>query len=327
MSERERAVVVGAGVTGLTTAVVLAEAGIDVAVVADEIPGTTSLAAGAMWGPYLVEPKDKVDRWSQVSLEVFRELANDPATGVRIASGVEASSHAEAPPDWATTLPGYRPCTLAELPSGYTSGYRFEVPLINMPVYLQYLLKRLQAAGVSTRRARLQSLEEIDYAPIVVNCSGLGARELAHDRGLYPIRGQHVIVRNPGLTDFFSEDTGSSPDLLCVYPQGDTVVLGGTAIAHDWSLSPDEASTEAILQRCAAVEPRLANAEVVSVCVGLRPTADRVRVEAEPRVNGSVLHNYGHGGAGVTLSWGCAREVLSMAMGLSALHSSKVVSE
>lgn len=75
MTARECVVVVGAGVSGLTTAVVLAEAGASVRVIAGQVPGATSLAAGAMWGPYLVEPKDKVDRWGQRSLEIFRELA------------------------------------------------------------------------------------------------------------------------------------------------------------------------------------------------------------------------------------------------------------
>ena len=53
------------GVAGLTTAVVLAEAGASVHVIAERVPGVTSLAAGAIWGPYLVERKDKVDQWGQ----------------------------------------------------------------------------------------------------------------------------------------------------------------------------------------------------------------------------------------------------------------------
>jgi D-amino-acid oxidase len=99
MTAGERVVVIGAGAAGLTTAVVLAEAGASVHVIAEQVPGVTSLAAGAMWGPYLVEPKEKVDHWGQQSLEIFRELAEDPATGVRLTSGMEASRTAEAPPE------------------------------------------------------------------------------------------------------------------------------------------------------------------------------------------------------------------------------------
>ncbi|GGW77337.1 hypothetical protein GCM10010350_72960 [Streptomyces galilaeus] len=172
MTAGERVVVVGAGVAGLTTAVVLAEAGTSVHVIAEKVPGT-SLAAGAIWGPYLVEPKDKVDQWGQRSLEIFRKLAEDPSTGVRLTSGIEASRTADAPPDWATTLPGFRPCEPAELPTGFTAGYRFTVPLIDMPAYLDYLLRRLDAAGGTVERRRLASLADAGPAPVMVSCAGL----------------------------------------------------------------------------------------------------------------------------------------------------------
>ncbi|MFF5105587.1 FAD-dependent oxidoreductase [Streptomyces sp. NPDC000134] len=160
---------------GLTTAVVLSEAGASVHVIAEQVPGVTSLAAGAMWGPYLVEPKDKIDQWGQRSLEIFHELAQDPATGVRLTSGIEASRTAEAAPDWATTLPGFRPCERAELPAGFTAGYRFTVPLIDMPTYLDYLLRRLRDAGGVVERRRLTSLSEAGPASAIINCAGLGA--------------------------------------------------------------------------------------------------------------------------------------------------------
>ncbi|MFE4797660.1 FAD-dependent oxidoreductase [Streptomyces sp. NPDC056708] len=316
MTARERVVVVGTGVAGLTTAVVLAEAGASVHVIAEQVPGVTSLAAGAMWGPYLVEPKDKVNQWGQRSLETFRELAEDQATAVRLTSGIEASRTAGSPPDWATTLPGFRPCEPTELPTGFTAGYRFTVPLIDMPAYLDYLQRRLRAAGGTVEQRRLASLADVGPAPVIVNCSGLGARDLALDRELRPIRGQHVVVINPGLTEFFSENTGTSPDLLCFYPHDGTVVLGGTAIDDEGDLAPDDKAAARILARCAEVEPRLAQARVLENRIGARPARSTVRVETEEREDGSVIvHNYGHGGAGVTLSWGCAeesRELLSL---------------
>ncbi|GLV72985.1 FAD-dependent oxidoreductase [Streptomyces hygroscopicus] len=317
MSGSERVVVVGAGVSGLTTAVVLAESGMRVHVIADELPGVTSLAAGAMWGPYLVEPKDKVDQWSRHSLEVFRSLAGESTPGVRLTSGIEASRTAESPPDWATTLPGFRPADPAELPAGFSSGYRFTAPLIDMPMYLDYLQRRLREAGGTTEQRRLSSFADAGPASAMVNCTGLGAGALIFDPGLRPIRGQHVIVANPGLTDFFSEDTGLSPDLLCIYPHGDTVVLGGTAIDGKGSLEADEKAATGIVARCTEVEPRLADAEILDHRVGARPTRDAVRVEVSRQPDGTPLvHNYGHGGAGVTLSWGCAFEVQQLVVGL-----------
>ncbi|WP_369391115.1 FAD-dependent oxidoreductase [Streptomyces sp. CG1] len=309
MTAGERVVVVGAGVAGLTTAVVLAEAGTPVHVIAEQVPGITSLAAGAMWGPYLVEPKDKVDQWGRRSLEIFRKLAEDATTGVRLTGGIEASRTAEAAPDWATTLPGFRPCQPAELPAGFTAGYRFNVPLIDMPVYLDYLLRRLRDAGGAVERRRLALLADAGPASVIVNCAGLGAHDLVPDPDLRPIRGQHVVVTNPGLTEFFSEDTGPSPDLLCIYPHGDTAVLGGTSIDDEGDLAPDEKAAAGILARCAEVAPRLSQARVLEHRIGARPTRATVRVEEERWEDGTVIvHNYGHGGAGVTLSWGCAEE-------------------
>lgn len=303
-------VVLGAGVVGLTTAVVLAEAGLAVQVIAEEIPGVTSMAAGAMWGPYLVEPKDLVDQWSQHSLETFRGLAADSATGVRAASGIEASRSADEAPDWATALPGFQPVSHADLPPGFASGYRFTVPLIDMPTYLRYLEHRLRTAGGAIEQQKVRTLDDAPQASSIINCTGMGAASLASDATMWPIRGQHVVVSNPGLTDFFSEDTGPSPDLLCIYPHGDTVVLGGTALDGDGSLEPDEKAAADILARCTAVEPSLAQSTVVDHRVGLRPTRSRVRVTVDRRTDGTpLIHNYGHGGAGVTLSWGCAREV------------------
>ncbi|MEU3783412.1 FAD-dependent oxidoreductase [Streptomyces sp900129855] len=311
MTTNGKIVVVGGGVSGLTTGVTLLEAGLPVRLVAEEIPGRTSLAAGAMWGPYLVEPWAKVREWSLTSLDVFGRLASEGAeTGVRMTSGVEASRHlAEAPP-WSELLPDFRACDSAELPAGFVSGYRFTVPLVDMPVYLDYLHRRFLGLGGEIEAEVVRTLDAVDDTAVIVNCAGLGAGELADDASVRPIRGQHVVVENPGITEFFSEDSGMSPDLVCFYPHGDTVVLGGTAIDGDGSLTEDEAVAKGIVERCAAIDARLADARIVEHRVGARPTRSEVRVEAAHRKDGApVIHNYGHGGAGVTLSWGCAQEV------------------
>jgi D-amino-acid oxidase len=305
------ALVVGAGVSGLTSAITLAEAGLKVGVWTAEPPTeTTSIAAGAMWGPYLVEPADRVRGWSARTLAVFRDLATDPRTGVRLSSGVEASRTPVDPPAWADQLDGFRMCEPDELPAGFVTGWRFTAPLIDMPRYLDYLQRRLAQAGGTIELRRIRSLNEtVDLAPVVVNCSGMGARDLVPDPDLEPIRGQLVVVENPGLTEFFSEDTGPSADLLHFSPHGDTVILGGVAQPGQWSREPDPATSAAILARCVAVEPRLRNARVLEHRVGLRPTRPNIRVEAQELNGAKLIHNYGHGGAGVTLSWGCADDI------------------
>jgi D-amino-acid oxidase len=311
------ALVIGAGVSGLTTAICLAEAGLRVQIWTAEPPlETTSVAAGAMWGPYLVEPVDRVRVWSDRTLEVLRHLATDPETGVHLVAGIEASRTPVEAPEWGNRLDGFRMCSSSELPHGFVTGWRFIAPMVNMPVYLGYLQRRLAAAGGRIEIRRISSLHEATTAaPIVANCTGVGARDLVPDPYLIPVRGQLVTVQNPGITQFFAEDTGLSTDLLHFAPHSNTMILGGTAEPDNWSRTPDPAIAAAIVERCADIEPRLRRARVIDHRVGLRPTRPQVRVEVE-QVDGSlVIHNYGHGGAGVTLSWGCALEARALSGG------------
>lgn len=308
------ALIIGAGVSGLTTAIYLAEAGMRVRIWAADPPeATTSNAAGAMWGPYRVEPANKVRAWSGRTLEVLRHLATHAETGVRLVSGIEASRTPAAPPDWADQLDGFSICDPSELPKGFVFGCRYIAPLIEMAVYLQYLTQRLAAAGGAIELRRLDTLDDATgIAPNVINCSGSGARDLVPDPALMAIRGQLVVVENPGITEFFTEDTGWSSDLLHIYPHGETVVLGGIAVSGDWNRQYDPAIADAILDRCAEVDPRLRNVQVIEHRVGLRPTLPQVRVEVQRHNSATIIHNYGHGGAGVTLSWGCAAEVAQL---------------
>ncbi|MET8248219.1 FAD-dependent oxidoreductase [Streptomyces sp. NPDC005202] len=308
VGDSKTVVVVGGGVSGLTTGVTLVEAGYSVRLVAEEIPGHTSLAAGAIWGPYLVEPWAKVWEWSLASLDFFRRLAQEGGAGVRMVSGVEAARQPVETPPWSEVLPDFRPADPSELPGGFISGHRFT--LVDMPVYPGHLRRWFLDLGGEVKQRSVRSLDEFTDASAVVNCAGMGAVALVEDATLRPIRGQHVVVENPGVTEFFSEDTGLSPDLVCFYPHGETVVLGGTAIDGDGDLSEDAAAAKGIIERCAAIEPRLVDTRVLEHRVGTRPTRSEVRVESVRRGDGApVIHNYGHGGAGVTLSWGCAREV------------------
>lgn len=305
---------IGAGVIGLTTAVCLAETGVDVEVVSDRRPGaTTSAAAGAMWDPYFVEPADQVERWSRVTLSVLSGLSADPASGVRLVEGTQQSSLARELPSWGP-LVGARPCLPGELRPGYVTGWHYRAPLVDMPRYLDHLMGRLLRAGGRLSYHRHADLDEATdgTARVVVNCTGTGARALAADPLVEAVRGQLVVVENPGIGSFFCDDTPGAP-LTYVYPQTDAVVLGGTAEPGNWDLEPDEEAARRILSRCTAVEPLLKGARVLGHRVGLRPARPRIRLEPEPYGDAVVVHNYGHGGAGLTVSWGCAHEAAEQA--------------
>ncbi|MGH3436564.1 MAG: FAD-dependent oxidoreductase, partial [Sciscionella sp.] len=88
----------------------------------------------------------------------------------------------------------------------------------------------------------------------------------------------------------------------------------GISVPDSWDTTPDPALAARIVARCRTVEPRLAAAEVIETVVGLRPDRPAVRVEAESLGAAWSVHNYGHGGSGVSLSWGCAREAAELAL-------------
>lgn len=311
-------VVIGAGVSGLTTAICLAEAGREVNVWAAAPPEeTTSAVAGALWGPSFQEPMAKTLAWTERSLRDFRELAGRPGTGVRM---VPTLTVGELPPvdrlpPQVRLIPDLRVCEPGELPDGFRTGFRSTMPLMDMPRYLGYLADRLATAGGKIEIRTVRALAEAaDAAPVVVNCSGLGARELVGDTSVRPVLGQIVAVTNPGLDEVFLE-LGAAPEMIHLVPHPDRVLCGGISAPDVWDIAPDAGLTQRILDRCRRVEPRLHDAEVIEVRTGLRPDRPAVRVEAETIGHTRCVHNYGHGGSGVSLSWGCAREAAALAMG------------
>ena len=299
-----RVIVIGAGVIGLSCAVRLAEDGYEVAVLARDLPlETTSAVAAAIWYPYLAAPQDRVARWARRTYdELLRLSADEPS--VRMREGAEYLAEAEPDPWWADAVPDMR--SLLEPAPGFRGGRSFTTPVIEMPDYLPYLVKRLEAAGGTMTRAALHALP--NSADVVVNCTGLGSRRMAGDTSLSPVRGQVVYVEQPGLSEWLVANRGPD-ELTYVVPREHDVVVGGTSQPGDWTLSPDPVTADAILKRATDLVPKLAKAEVIGHRVGLRPARPAVRCDAA-EVNGRLtVHCYGHGGSGVTLSWGCADEV------------------
>jgi len=311
MSSGRRVLVLGAGVSGLSSAVRLVEAGYSVEIWARERPPhTTSAVAAAIWYPYLAEPPERVLAWAGVTLHEFARLSADPATGIIMREGVEVLPEAVPDPAWASVVPGFRHARSDELPAGFTDGYVMRLPVIDMSIYLGWLEQQVLAAGATLLERSIQSFDEVrGAADVVVNCTGLGARDLCHDPSLVGVRGQIVVVDgSEGSTFLIDEAT-----LSYIIPRVHDTVLGGTADENVCDARVDDQTAASILDRCRQLMPALARAPVRGHKVGIRPCRTTVRLERESLGGVSVVHNYGHGGSGVTLSWGCADEVVALA--------------
>jgi D-amino-acid oxidase len=307
--------IIGCGVSGLSCGIRLLEAGFSAQIWARDLPPrTTSNVAAAVWYPYKAYPEHLVVGWSAATYADFVQLAQVPETGVAQRAGIEIFPWIVEDPWWRAAVPGFRHATADELPDGYRDGYVFEAPVIEMPVYLGYLMRRFESLGGQIAVRPLASVDEaFAHYDRVINCAGLGARELIGDPTLAPIRGQVVRVAQVGIERFWLDDYGPG-GITYIVPRANDCILGGTADEGSEDLTPDPATAAAIIARCVALEPRLRNAAILEHKVGLRPGRPAVRLEAEQWAPGKLLiHNYGHGGAGVTLSWGCAAEVLGLA--------------
>lgn len=307
-----RAVVVGAGISGLTCAMRLRQAGHDVEVVSAQPPEqTTSAVAAALWYPYRAFPEAEVVRWGAATYAALSALVGDPATGVRMRRGRELFLSPAPDPWWRDAVPSLERVPVDDLPGGYADGLRLEAPVVDTSVHLPWLLRELEVRGVQLRRAALTSLEAAaPDADVVVNCAGLGSAQLVGDDTLVPVRGQVVLVEQVGVTEWtLLQAKGAA--LTYVVPRERTVVLGGTADVGATDEEPDAAEAERIVARCAALVPAVAHARVVAHKAGVRPTRPAVRLETGRLATGQpVVHDYGHGGAGVTLSYGCADDVV-----------------
>ncbi|PYI91356.1 MAG: hypothetical protein DME97_13775 [Verrucomicrobia bacterium] len=307
--------IVGAGVSGLTSAILFAENGFETAVLAEEIGDeTNSAAAGAIWYPYDVGPGAEVVPWALISYGRFLELARDPQTGVSLVElRVFSRTGPIMPPEWAQPF-ATRALEAGEIPAAFVGGFSIRVPLIETTKYLAYLKSRLtNAGGLITRAVRFNDLSELGNSfDLVVNCAGVGARELAPDPELEPHRGQVAIVEKLDLSYAVVCD---DPPLMYAIPRSADCVFGGTNdISED--RQPDPTQTARIIKECERVLES-SKAVLLRERVGLRPCRKSgVRVAAEKLGDGgTVIHNYGHGGAGFTLSWGCAQTVLELARG------------
>lgn len=308
--------VVGSGIIGLSTAIQLLKAGYEVHIVSEQTSAyTTSALAAAIWMPFELEPRSLVNEWSASSYEVFEKQAQLKTTGVSMVD------YTVLLPDesafwWRSALPegACRKASASERPRAYDCAYVVRVPLVETPIYLPYLEKQFLALGGTLEQRKVYCLEEeVEQADVLVNCTGLGAAALTGDLNLYPIKG-HIVKIDPvpklqGICDdyMFGED---SPLLAYVIPRSDCTVLGGTTEFDDSSLDVNTLTTAKIIAACQQLSERLSKIRIQETVVGLRPGRKELRLERDAHL--PIIHNYGHGGGGYTVCWGCAAAVESL---------------
>jgi D-amino-acid oxidase len=292
--------VVGAGVIGLTTAVELQGAGHSVQVVAAATGDTTTSAvAGALWFPFRADPPERVNAWARRSRERLATLAAAvPEAGVDILTVYEAAATPQLP-WWAPSAPELS--WEEDSPLG-CPAWRFRAPRVEPLLFLSWLEQQL-ARPIQVEH--VTALERVE-GDVVVHCTGLGARELTGDASLQAVYGQVLLAERGELDPHVSlGDARDESAMFYTIPRRTEVVLGGCALPcpDDTPLTPDPRLREKILARARAAGLR--HGPVLRERAGLRPCRPTVRLERE----GRSIHNYGHGGAGYTLAYGCAEEV------------------
>ena len=327
--------VVGGGVIGLTSTLHLLQRHptATVTLIAHKLAAeTTSEGAGGLWKPFALSgtSPDKINRWGEATfrhyLDLYRSPHQDPSvTGIFMCPAYELYEHKEPDPTWKDIVPSYRRLSASEIaqyydPSQrYSYGFAYDTIIAEGRLYMQWVLNKILETQrvIDIQRRTIQKLDEVlQEAPYdaVLNCTGLGARELANDPLVHAIRGHVVRVRAPWVK--YHVEAGQGDDVThiapaYIIPNGDTVVLGGTKQIGDEDTRPRKEDREGIMKRCIAAVPSLAAGEVVGEWVGLRPGRTSVRVEVDGQ-DPRIVHNYGHGGSGLTLAWGCAQEVVNV---------------
>lgn len=316
-----RVAVVGAGVMGLSTALCISKLvpRCSITVISDKFtPETTSDVAAGILIPhaYPDTPVHKQKQWFRETFDHLFAIANSAEAGeaaVHLVSGwqVFQSMPTEEVPFWADVVLGFRKMTEAELKKfpQHVFGQAFTTLKCEGSAYLPWLEKRVKESGGVLLTRRIEDLWELHPSfDIVVNCSGLGSRQLVGDLNIFPVRGQLLKVQAPWVKHFIRDGSG----LTYIYPGASNVILGGSRQKGDWNLTPDAEISKDILSRCCALEPSLHGARDIKETVGLRPYRAGVRLQKELLARDDqrlpVVHHYGHGSGGFSMHWGTALE-------------------
>lgn len=319
--------VIGAGVIGLSSALRILERfpEDEVTIFADRFsPNTTCDGAAGFWMPYKVgnTPTSLCLKWSSSTFEHLLNISKSDVgneAGVDLTSGYKFFSEYTEAPFWKDTCLGFRHVTQREIDlfaPHAKDGWFFISLHCCCEKYLPWLLKQLRRKNCKLVERKLENLLELaTYFDVIVNCTGLGSYFLVKDNDLISYQGQLVTVKNVRQNLFWIDSYG--PYTTSVHPREEYVIAGTTVYPGKWQTEPSLAIQDEILKRANKLVPNLRNGTVVKSWTGLRPFRSKgVRLEREVMTWRSrkvhVIHNYGHGGGGITLHWGCAGNVANL---------------
>lgn len=326
-------VIVGGGVMGFTAAVRILNAGFtDVTLVAATFAPIPSKSSPAVYRPAWMgsTPPELTVHWGKDTAAKFSSLArNGSDSGITPTTHVEfykadAGPEAAIPdPALSKVMPGFRDATQLEIDTfcpDAAGGWVYSTFMVEGVRLLKYLEAEARSLGLRVIKATVDgeaqsvtwcrhasSIAEKPACRIIVNASGL-----AGGPECYPIRGDLVLVRAPyvkiAIGEYNPKD-GERPTYI--YPRRDHVVLGSFYLQGDGGREERPENTADVIERCAAFVPELRTAPLIGVVPCIRPgrkegvRLDRVKVAGEYH----VVNNYGHGGGGMSISWGCAGDV------------------
>jgi D-amino-acid oxidase len=300
--------VLGCGIVGLTAAIKLQEKGFQVTLIAkDRFDKTLSSKVGAIWFPFEIQPRMKAYKWAALGYKAY-QLDLKEGNGVAFIPFITAYDE-NSNTDWVAQLPEgtVRKALPEEVPTGIKHAFISTVPLVEPLLYLPYLFERFIANGGAFKSQKLDSLLEVaDLDTLVVNCTGLGAKELCHDADLQAMRGQ--ILRCQKMDIPSCADSTKKGALSYVINRSEDCVIGGTDYENDWNTQVEKSDTQLITQRLMTLGLSQEAPKIIEEIVGLRPKRSAVRFEFDETYP-TIFHNYGHGGAGFTVAWGCATEL------------------